>query len=145
MSKAKFNEKDKSAAKKQANNKNYGKVHEKPAHKERKWYLSLAILLVLFSGLFFTFWVFNEKRLLDLSFAQMPWWAWGILVTNIADVVAAIALWRWKKWGLWLYMAAVITRSILMIFGESFAAGFAGFLPFAIVGYAVSLNNKEFD
>ena len=111
MSKAKFDEKDKSAAKKQANNKNYGKVHEKPAHKERKWYLSLAILLVLFSGLFFTFWVFNEKRLLDLSFAQMPWWAWGILVTNIADVVAAIALWRWKKWGLWLYMAAVITRS----------------------------------
>lgn len=145
MSKAKFAEKDKSVKKEPGNKKNYGQAHEKTFHKHRKWYLTAAILLVLLSGLFFTFWVFNEKRLLDLAFTQIPWWAWGILVTNIADIVAAVALWRWKKWGLWLYMVSVITRSILMIFGESFVTGFAGFLPFAIVGYAVTLNNKQFE
>ncbi len=145
MSKAKFAEKDKNVKKEHGNKKNYGQVHEKTFNKHRKWYLTVAILLVLLSGLFFTFWVFNEKRLLELTFAQIPWWAWGILVTNIADIVAAVALWRWKKWGLWLYMGSVISRSLLMIFGESFVAGFAGFLPFVIVGYAVSLNNKQFE
>ncbi|MBE2221154.1 MAG: hypothetical protein IAF02_06415 [Anaerolineae bacterium] len=145
MSKAKFQEKDKSAKKDHGNKKNYGQVHEKTFHKHRKWYLTVAILLVLLSGLFFTLWVFNEKRLLDLSFAQMPWWAWGILVTNIADIVAAVALWRWKKWGLWLYMASVVSRSVLMVVGDSMLVGFAGFLPFAIVGYIVSLNNKQFE
>lgn len=145
MSKAKFNEKDKSAVKASGNKKNHGQVHEKTAHKERKWYLSLAILLVLLSGLFFTFWVFNETRLLGGTVADWPWWAWGILVTNVADIVAALAMWKWKKWGLWLYLASIVTRTVLMVTAGAFGTGFASFLPFAIVGYAASLSWKKFE
>lgn len=145
MSKAKFTEKDKSAVKKNTNAKTYGKNQETAVHKERKWYLSLAILLVLLSGLFFTFWAFNEKRIMGLSFAEVPWWAWAIVVTNIADVVAAVALWYWKKWGLWVYMVSVITRTVLLLVAGAFGTGFASMLPFFIVGYAVSLNNKQFE
>ena len=145
MSKAKFEEHDQSEAQDHGNKKNYGQVNEKTFHKHRKWYLSLAILLVLFAGIFFTLWVFNETRLLGGTFADWPWWAWGILVTNVADIVAALALWKWKKWGLWLYLASITTRTVLMVTAGFFGTGFASFLPFAIVGYAVSLNNKQFD
>lgn len=145
MSKAKFEEHDQSEAHDHGNKKNYGQVHEKTFHKHRKGYLSLAILLVLFSGLFFTFWVFNEANHLNISPSQWPWWAWGILVTNVADIVAALALWKWKKWGLWLYLASITTRTVLMVTAGFFGTGFASFLPFALVGYAVSLNNKQFE
>ena len=144
MSKTKFEE-NKKKAKKSGNSKPGVQSIKKPAQKERKWYLSLVILLVLISGLFFTFWVFNETRLLGGTFADWPWWAWGILVTNVADIVAALALWKWKKWGLWLYLASITTRTVLMVAAGFFGTGFASFLPFAIVGYAVSLNNKQFD
>lgn len=145
MSRTKFEEHDSSAAKEHGNGKSYGQSHEKPAKKERKWYLSLVILLVLISGIFFTFWVFNEKRLLGISYAEFPWWAWGILVTNVADIIAALALWKWKKWGLWLYLASITTRTVLMVTAGAFGSGFASFLPFAIVGYAASLNWKQFE
>jgi uncharacterized BrkB/YihY/UPF0761 family membrane protein len=146
MSKTKFTEKDKSVAQKSPNTKTYGKHQEKPVVKERsKWYLSLAILLVLLSGIFFTFWVFTEKRILGLSFAEIPWWAWGILITNVVDIVAAVALWYWKKWGLWLYLASIVTRTVLIVVAGAFGTGFASFLPFAIVGYAVSLHWKHFE
>lgn len=141
MSKAKFQENNSSAAK------NHGtqKVHDSSAHKERKWYLSLVILLVLIGGLFSTFWVLNETRLLEATMSDWPWWAWAIFVTNAADVVAAVALWQWKKWGLWVYLASVIARTILIVVAGAFGTGFASFLPFAIVGYAVSLNWKQFE
>jgi cytochrome bd-type quinol oxidase subunit 2 len=124
----------------------YKESHKTSHHKERKWYLSLIILLVLIGGLFSTFWVFNETRLLGDTMANWPWWAWGILVTNIADIVAALALWKWKKWGLWVYLVSIILRTIIMVIGGgAFGAGFASFLPFAIVGYAVSLNWEQFE
>lgn len=145
MSKKKFSEKDKSAVKKKPNTRTYGQHQEKPVHKERKWYITLAIVLVLISGLFSTLWVFNERRLLELAWTEIPWWAWGILVVNVADIIAAIALWRWKKWGLWLYLAAVVTRTVLLIAGGALGTGFASFLPFAIVGYAISLHWKQFE
>ena len=144
MSKTKFEE-NKKKAKKSGNSKPGVQSIKKPAQKKRKWYLSLVILLVLISGLFFTFWVFNETRLLGGTFADWPWWAWGILVTNVADIVAALALWKWKKWGLWLYLASIATRTVLMVTAGAFGTGFASFLPFAIVGYAVSLNWKKFE
>ena len=145
MSKAKFEENDQSAAQQHGNGKNYGQSHETPAKKERKWYLSLAILLVLIGGLFSTFWVLNETRLLGESISNWPWWAWGIFVTNVADIIAALALWKWKKWGLWLFLASVTTRTVLMVTAGAFGTGFASFLPFAIVGYAASLNWKQFE
>ena len=123
----------------------YNEKHTTSHQKERKWYLSLVILLVLLGGLFSTFWVFNETRLLGGTTADWPWWAWSILVTNIADIVAALALWKWRKWGLWLYLASITTRTVLMILAGALGTGFASFLPFAIVGYAVSLNWKQFE
>lgn len=145
MSKAKFQENNKSAVKKSGNGKSTVHSAKQTAHKERPWYLSLAILLVLISGIFSTVWALNEKRLLGVSFAEIPWWAWAVLVTNLVDIVAAAALWYWKKWGLWLYMASVVSRTVLLVVAGAFGSGFASFLPFAIVGYIVSMHWKKFE
>ncbi|MFO7680406.1 MAG: hypothetical protein R6X34_10175 [Chloroflexota bacterium] len=153
MSKAKFQENNKSAVKKTGNGKGANQGAKQNAKqnakqitpKERPWYLSLAILLVLISGIFSTVWALNEKRLLGVSFAEIPWWAWAVFITNVVDIVAAAALWYWKKWGLWLYMASVVTRTVLLVVAGAFGSGFASFLPFAIVGYIVSMHWKKFE
>lgn len=147
MSKAKFQENSKSAVKKPGNGsgKASSKATKQSDSKERPWYLSLAVLLVLISGIFSTVWALNEKRLLGVSFAEIPWWAWAVVITNIVDIVAAAALWYWKKWGLWLYMASVVTRTVLLVVAGAFGSGFASFLPFAIVGYIVSMHWKKFE
>jgi hypothetical protein len=46
---------------------------------------------------------------------------------------------------LWLYLVSITTRTVLMVVAGAFGTGFASFLPFAIVGYAVSLNWKQFE
>ncbi|NIV28897.1 MAG: hypothetical protein GWN58_05105, partial [Anaerolineae bacterium] len=57
-----------------------------------------------------------------------PVWMLAILfVLGIVDIVAAIAAWNWKKWGLWLYAVStvagiavglVLTRTQLIVFHD---------------------------
>lgn len=106
------------------------------APKERGTWLSLWLILVLLHGIFASglIWYLRTQRN-DPS----PSWILAILfLLAVADIVAALAAWNWKKWGLWLYAVStaadiviglVLTGSQLVVFHE--------IIPLAILGYLV--------
>jgi hypothetical protein len=146
MSKAKYSQQNQ-APQKPAKKNGYGakKSTPTPIQKERKPYLTIALLIVMLFNIGLTVLLFNEKRLLGASFADVPWYAWMMVLTSIASAVAAIALWYWKKWGLYLYLGSALASAFFMVLGGLLGAGFSALAPAALVGYLISLNWKQFE
>lgn len=112
--------------------------------RERGTWLSLWLILIAVHGLFAAglIWYLRAQ-----SSESSPSWMLAILfVLGIADIVAAIAAWFWKKWGLWLYTVStvvgiavglVLTRSQLIVFHD--------IIPLAILGWLIKDKRKWFD
>ncbi|MBK8985743.1 MAG: hypothetical protein IPM39_06620 [Chloroflexi bacterium] len=71
------------------NNKPYSKINGTGAKtavaKQRKSYLTAIILLILVVNIVLTILLFNEKRILGMSFADVPWYAWLMIVTSVIN------------------------------------------------------------
>lgn len=73
-----------------------------------------------------------------------PVWLWAAaLILALADLTAAVALWRWKKWGLWLYAAAQLASIAVGLVVLPFAlAAFHGIVPLGILGWVLSRERR---
>ena len=84
-----------------------------------------------------------------LTGAAVPptWFVLSMVGAAIAYVVAAVALWRWKKWGLTLYLIATSVAIVLGILatGAAMMWSFSRLLPFIIVGYIVRCRWENFE
>ena len=113
-------------------------------HKERGTWLSLWLILIMIQGLIASGLIWYLRAQNNES---SPVWMLAILfVLGIADVVAAIGAWNWKKWGLWLYVVStvagiavglVLTRTQLIVFHD--------IIPLVILGYLVKDKQQWFD
>ena len=61
--------------------------------------------------------------------------------------MAGFALWRWKKWGLTLYLVGTVIVIVLGILatGAAMLWSFSRLLPFIIVGYIVRSKWENFE
>lgn len=111
---------------------------------ERGCALTGAIILVGISGLISLIVAFGEN---GFKTTGLPTWFIAAAVgTAIADIVAAIGLWGWKKWAYYLYLAATLVAIGLgLITTGSAMFAFSRIIPFAIVGYIVMPKWKYFD
>jgi len=104
--------------------------------KERGSWLSLWLILILLHGIFASglIWYLRSQRS-DPS----PSWVLGILfLLAIADIVAAIAVWYWKKWGLRLYAISTVVGIVIgLVLTASQLVVFHDIIPLAILGYLV--------
>jgi hypothetical protein len=150
MSKAKYTGTSQSVSKPSGKNNNSsgkknGSAGKGPAERTRKPYLTAALVLILVVNIVLTVLLFNEKRVLELSFAEVPWEAWVMILTNIANVVAAAALWNWKRWGLYVYLGSALVTALVLALAGMIGVGFGALAPVFIVGYLFSLNWKQFE
>ncbi len=107
---------------------------EGTTHKERGAGLSIWLVLIAVHGAIFTFLTWSVIKPGDYS--APSWLLWLLLLLSAADVVAAIALWYWKRWGIQLYAVATV---LSIVFGL-IATGtqlfvFYAILPLVILGY----------
>ena len=112
--------------------------------KVRGTWLSLWLILIMLHGLIASGLVWYLRAQGNES---SPVWMLAILcLLGIVDIVAAIAAWNWKKWGLWLYFIStvvgiavglVLTRTQLIVFHD--------IIPVVILGYLVKDKQKWFD
>jgi hypothetical protein len=77
---------------------------------------------------------------------KFPWTLPALFLLSLADIVAGITIWNWKKWGLWLYaisvavgiaVGLVLTATQLIVFHEV--------IFLAILGYLVKDKMQYFD
>lgn len=150
MAKAKYSGTTQSTNKSSGNKNNStgkknGTTAKTAAPRTRKPYLTAALVLILVVNIILTVLLFNEKRVLELSFAEIPWQAWVMILTTIANVVAAAALWYWKRWGLYVYFGSALVSALVLVLAGMIGVGFGALAPAFIVGYLFSLNWKQFE
>ena len=109
--------------------------HQQSVEKERGCWLTGWLVLMAIDGIVASLLVFYLRR---QPGSDSPLWLAVLAGLSIATVVAAIAIWYWKRWGLVLYaitvvisiaVGLVLTRSQLWVFHE--------IIPLAILGYLI--------
>lgn len=113
-------------------------------HKERGWLLTLAIILVIISGFISLAVAWSESGLRGT--ALPTWYIVAALVSAVADIIAGIGLWRWKRWAYYLFLASTIVSIVLglLVTGSALFA-FSRIIPFAILGYIMVPKWDLFD
>lgn len=116
----------------------------KPKPKERGALLTILLVLVILNGAILTLVSWQDARV--AGEVTMPIILGLFIVSSIAHVVAGIALWTWKRWGLALYgIAAAVTGVLGIINTGSLIVLMGALVPFAVVGYVVRMKWKMFE
>ena len=112
--------------------------------KERGTWLSIWLIFIMLHGILASVLIWYLR---NQGGDSSPAWVLAVLfVMAIVDVVAAILVWNWKRWGLWLYgistvvgivIGLVLTRSQLWVFHD--------IIPLVILGFLVKDKQSYFD
>jgi len=105
--------------------------------------LTIAIILVILHGAAFTALSYSVIKGEDLIPAPV---LLGLLfLCSVATAVAGIAMWFWKRWGVYLYVIAGVATAVLFLMRTgSIWMLFGAFLPMVIVGYILQPRIKYF-
>jgi hypothetical protein len=115
----------------------------KPA-KQRNTLLTIALVLVILHGILIValFWAGAPEAQRTVGSIAL----WLTVLAALADVVAAIAMWYWKLWGIYLYAIATVAAAV----GALLATGsmlflFGSLLPAIVVLYIVAMQRNKFE
>jgi hypothetical protein len=140
--------------KKNTQKKKHTEHHKQPAHakhepkqKVRGGWLTAAIVVVILHGLMMLGIIYGNDYLQETPAKLPSWFIPSVVGVAIADIVAGIALWRWKGWGFYLYLVATIVIIALGILATGYAMlwSFSRLIPIVIVGYIMRPKWQYFD
>lgn len=106
------------------------------AKKERGGWLTALLVIILLQGIVASVLIYYLRQ--QQGEGSPAWVGLTLFALSIADIVAVIAIWYWKRWGLVLYaisvaagiaIGLVLTRSQLIVFHD--------IIPLALLGYAI--------
>jgi hypothetical protein len=101
--------------------------------KTRGFWLTFALVVMVLHGLFAA--IFYAVARLDVSNVDRPWLLGLMSLHFLANVVAAIGIWYWKKWALHLYAYSAIVALVVGLVGVGAMSVFYMVLPFIILGW----------
>jgi hypothetical protein len=115
---------------------------KKPGNKRRGALLSFLIILIGVHAITASFLIYNYLKQ-DYA-GQRTWILVVLLLSSLADIAAAIGMWLWKQWGIYVYIiaTAVLAAVSILVTGNVWVSLYQ-FIPVAIVGYVISLQNKQ--
>ena len=115
---------------------------KKQFRKNRGTLLSILIILILLHAIGAT--VLAYVTLKDEYAESISWVLPVLTLVSLADIVAAIGMWFWKKWGIYLYaITRVIATAVHIVLTGSTLVVFYDLLPVAILGFVINLQSKQ--
>ncbi len=105
------------------------------ASKERGCWLTGWLILMLIHGIISSLLIYSQR---NQEGGDQSIWLGLLLLSSIAIIVAAVAIWYWQRWGLILYAIAIgvsivagliLTATQLWVFHE--------IIPLVILGFLV--------
>ena len=113
----------------------------KHQQKERGGWLSAWLILIMIHGVFATFLVLDALK--QQYAPSKPLIMASLIFISIAAVIAAIAIWYWKKWGLYLYaITIVVGMATHLVMTGSLLVLFYDIIPPVILAYLLNAHNK---
>jgi len=115
-----------------------------PAPKQRNTLLTIALVVVILHGIFMAAVFWTVRGSAQSTYAQLA--TWMMAFSAVADIIAAGAMWFWKKWGIYLYGVAAVAHAIatVMVTGDLLLI-FGALLPPIIVLYIVMMQRDKFE
>ncbi len=114
----------------------------KQVKKERGWLLATAIIIITLHGILATYLISTYPS--SQVYVPRPYILPILIANAFLDVVAGIAMWFWKRWGIILFgISAVISAAIGLVFTGQLMVIFYQLIPFAILGYIIALKDKR--
>lgn len=111
--------------------------------KERGGWLTACLVLMMVHGIFAAFLVLYLRQ--QQSGASPVWVLLVLFALAVAHVVAALAIWEWKQWGLILYAAVtLVSMAVGLLLTGTQLWVFHEVLPLAILGYVIKDKTKLF-
>ncbi len=109
--------------------------------KQRGGWLTAALIVIIVHG------IFNTAALLTLrknDYLNIPLWLYGAAVlVGLITIGSAVALWYWKRWGLYLYVAATFASMALgFVVFPSIMAAFYNIIPLGILALIMTSQRK---
>jgi hypothetical protein len=92
--------------------------------------------------------VFNTVALLalrnQLAYRSVPSWLYaGAFFVGLATIASAVALWYWKRWGLYLYVVATfVSLALGLVVYPTQLAAFYNLIPLGILGWILTSQRK---
>lgn len=112
--------------------------------KQRNTLLTIALVLVILHGIFLAivYWTVIPEAQRTVGNLAL----WAMFLASAADIVAGVAMWFWKKWGIYLYAVAAVVGAVIAVLasGDLFLI-FGALLPAIIVLYIVMMQRNKFE
>jgi hypothetical protein len=133
--------KNKKTSNKKSNTKSSNK--KKPAiKKERGVLLTGALIIMAIHGIFAAY---LYSTLSTAPEVQRPWIISMMVLHFLANIAAAVGIFFWKKWGLYIYAASTILALVAGLISIGIWSVFYMVLPLAIVGWLLRTKWSYFD
>lgn len=115
----------------------------KPA-KHRNTWLTVALVIVFLHGLLMAAIFWTVRPDVEKTWGNIA--VWIMILSAVGDIVAAAAMWLWKRWGIYLYGLAAIGSAVVAVMasGDLFLL-FGALLPAIIVLYIVAMQRDKFE
>ena len=115
----------------------------KPA-KHRNTWLTVALVIVFLHGLLMAAIFWTVRPDVEKTWGNIA--VWIMILSAVGDIVAAAAMWLWKRWGIYLYGLAAIGSAVVAVMasGDLFLL-FGALLPAIIVLYIVMMQRDKFE
>jgi hypothetical protein len=120
---------------------NKSTTNKKPVHKVRGFWLTAALVLMIVTGLAAAIFFYAAKT----PQVDRTWILTMMVVANLMDVIAAIGIWLWKRWGMYVYLYATIIAFVAGLASVGMWASFYLILPAVIVGWLLRSKWDYFD
>jgi hypothetical protein len=124
-----------------AKTKHVNEKKRKNVKKERGTVLSVLLVLIFLHAVLATAVAYST---LKEEYAATSWVLPLMGLVSLADIVAAVGMWYWKKWAITLYaVTRVIATVIHLMLTGSLLVVFYDLLPVAILVYVIDLQSKR--
>lgn len=112
--------------------------------KRRSTLLTIALVIVILHGIVMAvvYWTVLPDAQRTLGNIAL----WAMFGAAVASVVAGVAMWYWKRWGIYLYGAAAVVEAVVALAASgNLVLLFGALLPAVIVLYIVMAERPKFE
>jgi hypothetical protein len=111
--------------------------------KERGWAMTLVLIAIIGSGILEAVIFYLQRQ--STSVVQAPVLLGMGILHAILNIIAAVGIWNWKKWGVYLYAASAVLGVVIGVLAMGGMGAIAAILPVVILGYLVAAKWSWFE
>lgn len=113
-----------------------------PVKKQRGVVLTIALIIMAVHGIVAAY-MYNSMS--TAPEVQRPWILGMMVLHFLANIAAAVGIFYWKKWGLYIYAVSTIIAVVAGLLSVGVWSVFYMVLPLAILGYLIQSKQHYFE